>query len=270
MNGRAVMERCPVALDLSGGVTLGENIRVVKSEESRVDRRIIPEIPRKKAIINDTYNELSLKIRGNYNVVFRVYDYGVAYRFETSFKNDIEILTEKMEINFSDNMVAWFPGEESFVSHYERSYTKEQTEDIDPGRFASLPVLFKSEKGVNVLFTEADLFDYPCAFLFGTGRNSVKAGFPKKVLEVTLPEKGADRNEIISRQADYIAKTNGSRTFPWRLFYITDNDADLVKNDLLMMSQFPLSEWWPDQWILLRVPWITPNRQISFPVLNVP
>ncbi len=252
MSGKVILEKCPLSLSLSNGETLGENVRVAKSEQSSVSRQIIPEIPRKKSIINDTYNELSLKMRGNYRVVFRAYDHGVAYRFETAFKDEIEILSEKMEVNFSDNMIAWFPEEESFISHYERSYSKVQVQDIHSSRFASLPVLFNSKSGINVLFTEADLFDYPCAFLFGTGKNSMRAGFPKKVLEVSLPERGADRDEIISREADYIAKTNGERTFPWRLFYITDNDADLVENDIVYQLSRPC--------LLDNCEWIKPGK----------
>ncbi|MDD4109231.1 MAG: glycoside hydrolase family 97 N-terminal domain-containing protein, partial [Prolixibacteraceae bacterium] len=86
MSGKVILEKCPLSLSLSNGETLGENVRVAKSEQKSHSRQIKPEVPRKKSIISDVYNELSLKMRGNYKVVFRVYDHGVAYRFETAFK----------------------------------------------------------------------------------------------------------------------------------------------------------------------------------------
>ena len=252
LEDQPVMENCPVSISMSSGQVLGKELKVLKNEIRTFKEQIFPLVPRKKSVIDDAYNELSLTMKGDYKIVFRAYNSGFAYRFETNFKDEIEVENEQLEINFSDNMTAWFPEEESFISHYERDYIKEQVNDIGSSRFCSLPVLFESAKGTKVLFTEADLFDYPCMFLFGSGENYMKAGFPKRVLEVTVPERGGDRNEIISKKADHIAKTAGERTFPWRLFYVTGNDADLLTNDLV----YQLSR--PSQ--LENSDWITPGK----------
>lgn len=145
-------------------------------------------------------------------------------------------------------MASWFPEEESMLSHNERLYLEDPLKSIDNNRFCSLPILFESTSGTNVLFTEADLFDYPCMFLYGTGANSMQAGFPKNVLEVQIPETGGDRDEIISREAAHIAKTAGARNFPWRVCYITNNHADLFEHDLVYQLSRP-SELQNTKWI---------------------
>jgi alpha-glucosidase len=154
-------------------------------------------------------------------------------------------------MNFSQDVTSYFPEEESFISHNERHYVKEKAKDISSSHFCSLPVLFQDPTGVNILFTEADLYDYPCMFLFGSGQNTLKAGFPKQVLDITVPE-GADRSEIISKEADCIATVAGTRNFPWRLFYITEKLGDMIENDLVYQLSRPL--------VLDNTKWIKPGK----------
>jgi alpha-glucosidase len=104
---------------------------------------------------------------------------------------------------------------------------------IETGKFASLPVLFKAPGNVNVLFTEADLYDYPGMFLEKSGKQSLKGKYPKVISETKANTKGADRNEIIIKEADYIAKASGKRTFPWRVFTVSNKDKDLLKSQMV-------------------------------------
>src|SRR5690606_26434950 len=41
-----------------------------------------------------------------------------------------------------------------------------------------------------------------------------------------------DRSVKLLKEADYIAKTNGQRSFPWRYFVITKEDGDLLVNNM--------------------------------------
>lgn len=75
------------------------------------------------------------------------------------------------------------------------------------------PVLLETNNGYNILISEADLYDYPCMFIKSSGNNGFRSVFPKCPLE--FGEDG-DRSVKILREADYIAKTSGSRNFPWR------------------------------------------------------
>jgi len=77
------------------------------------------------------------------------------------------------------------------------------------GDFCSLPVLF-SDEAVKVLFTEASLHDYPGMFLKKNEVGELEAEFPKYVLEAVANEQNSpDRNQVIVKEADYIAKVNG-------------------------------------------------------------
>ena len=51
------------------------------------------------------------------------------------------------------------------------------------------------------------------------------------VLESRLKE-GSDRNEEFLRKADYIAVTEGTRTYPWRVVTVDEDDRALLENYL--------------------------------------
>ena len=249
---KPVLEKCPVSLTLLSGQVLGNNPKLRKSETKAIHQQLIPEVPRRKAVIEDYCNELTLKMKGSYSITFRAYDYGMAYRFGTEFPATIEIGSEQMELNFAGNARCWFPEENSMLSHNERIYLKENIQQINASRFCSLPVLFQDAAGINVLFSEADLYDYPCMFLAGSGTNTLKATFPKRVLDISIPDKGSDRDEIIVKEAAGIALTKGTRSYPWRLFYVTDQVADLMEHDLVFQLSRPS--------VLESSAWIKPGK----------
>ena len=48
-------------------------------------------------------------------------------------------------------------------------------------------------------------------------------------------------NTMVGKRADYIAKVNGTRNFPWRIVVIADNDAALLNNDMVQKLSAPLT-----------------------------
>ncbi|UZR94576.1 glycoside hydrolase family 97 protein [Chondrinema litorale] len=230
-NGKAVIDKSEISMTVNDEV-LGEHVKVRKKTENSIDETLTPIVALKTSSIKNNYNEITLNCKGNYAVTFRVFNDGVAYRFSTSFKNDITVNAEKLLLNFAENGTSFFPEEESYMSHFERSYIPYNLKEITNKQFCSLPVLTKLDDGVSVLFTEADLYDYPNLFFYGTGGTSFKANFPKKPKKISVPTRGADRSEVIDETYDYIAATSGTRTFPWRVLCIRD-DKTLLENNLV-------------------------------------
>ena len=249
---QVVLDACPVSMTINENIVLGYQPVPLRQNEQTISRKINVPVPTKRSVLTDVYNELTIAFRGDYSVTFRVYNQGIAYRFETDIEGDIEITAEELEINFSDDVVSWFPEEDRMISHYERSYQKILVKELKSGQFCSLPVFFKSPEGLNMVFTEAGLQDYPCMFLYGNDKNALKAGFPKYVLETAVPERNGDRNEIILREADFIARVSGARHFPWRLMYISDDAGDILENDLVYQLSDPLK--------LEDTDWIKPGK----------
>jgi alpha-glucosidase len=95
---------------------------------------------------------------------------------------------------------------------------------------ASMPVLVMVDDGPRVAITESDLRDYPGMYLVGTSGAKLRSRFPAYPLK---EEQTRDRTVKVVERADWIARTEGKRTFPWRVFVITPDDAGLVESTLV-------------------------------------
>ncbi len=211
-------------------------------------------VPLKSREISNHYKALQLTFKGGFGLHFRVYNEGVAYRFYTSIKGDVEVENEVVDIAFPEGSSAFFPKEVSTYSHFERTYLHVDLDSISLGDFCSLPVLFNQDnEKMRVLFSEANVYDYPNLFLESADNKHLISKFPKAV-EETIPQPGerVDRNVIITKEHDYIAKTNGKRTYPWRLFVITNDDKALLEQDMVMKLSAPLK--------LKDTEWIKPGK----------
>lgn len=228
-NNDVLLENNHLSLNL-GNETLGLNPKLSGQKTNKVNEVLTPVVPLKYSSVNNQYNSLLLTFKGDYSVEFRAFDDGIAYRFITNKKGDVEVLGEDFTINFPANYLLHLQQPGGFKTAYEEPYTHvESNEWKATDRMSVLPVLIDTKKKYKILISESDLSDYPCMFLKGNGANRVQSTFPKAPLE--FGEDG-DRSLKIVKEADYIAKTTGKRNFPWRYFVITKDDKQLIENTM--------------------------------------
>lgn len=236
LKGRAVLEACTLSLDVEHK-KLGAQPKLVDAKERSYDQVVEPVVRQKFAKIRDHYNELKLTMEGGYAVVFRVYNEGVAYRFETSMAQvQVKIYGEESAFNFSANDIVYYPQEDSFFSHNERKYLPQKLSEIAPEFLATLPAVVDVGEGAKVAIAESDLESYPGLWLRGTGGNGLAATFPPYPLKESLTR---DRDYRVVESANYIAVTAGTRTFPWRVIGIADRDGDLLTNQIIYLLEKP-------------------------------
>lgn len=243
-----VLDGVSPVLSLKGGRHLGRDPRLKDAVQSSHKEILKPVIPVKSSGISDHYNELLLAFRDHYSLRIRAYPNGITYRFETGLRDEILVEDETVDLEFAGDYTVYYPEEQSLISHYERVYQVKQISEIEEKSFCSLPVLFKTGAGSFLLITEADLYDYPCLFLERSGKGFASK-FPKYVLEV---EQSGDRKEIIRKEAAYIARTEGERSFPWRVFVLADDPSDLISCSLVWQLSRPLQ--------LENTGWIRPGK----------
>lgn len=228
-NNDVLLENNHLSLNL-GNETLGLNPKLSGQKTNKVNEVLTPVVPLKYSSVNNQYNSLLLTFKGDYSVEFRAFDDGIAYRFITNKKGDVEVLGEDFAINFPANYLLHLQQPGGFKTAYEEPYTHvESNEWKATDRMSVLPVLIDTKKKYKILISESDLSDYPCMFLKGNGADGVQSVFPKAPLE--FGEDG-DRSLKIVKEADYVAKTTGKRNFPWRYFVITKDDKQLIENTM--------------------------------------
>lgn len=228
-----LVKNCTFSLDFNDKMSFNDKLKVTKVVKEENSETIFSPVPTKFRSQEVRYNKLLLKFKNNLSAEFRLYNEGFAYRIISNQKTDLIVNNEPIQIEFPDKCRVLFPQEESLQSHYERSYVDTSLSALNSGSFASLPLLVQTDNGNNIVISDADLYDYPCLFLEKAEGNILKSKFPNAVLETLPAQNGADRNEIISKEADYIAKTAGKRNLPWRVFAIAETDKQLLENQMV-------------------------------------
>ena len=248
-----------VSMTLQGGEVLGANPKVLKVTKTSVDKEI-PSPFYKKDVVKDIYNEMQISFRGNYGLVFRVYNDGVAYRFTTKRKEPIVIADEEAVYNFPSDyktFTAYVNStkptfEEQFFNSFEQPYVNETISSLNDKRLKILPLLVDLGDGRKVCITEADLEDFPGMFLNNeTGKTSLKAvhaPYPK------VKEQGGHNQlqMLVKEREAYIAKVDNPRSFPWRMSIVTTSDKDLAASNLSYLLAAPSR--------LTDISWIKPGK----------
>ncbi|HUX58514.1 MAG TPA: glycoside hydrolase family 97 protein [Bacteroidales bacterium] len=235
LDGKEIINSTKVAIRLADGKILGENEKIKRVKISQLNEIIKPVVAHKRSEITDNCNIIVITFNSGFSLQFRAYNDGVAYRFETFLKGDITINNEISDFQFPAGTHSWYPLEESFMSHNERTFLYSSLDTIGDKHLASLPTLFQVN-GANILITESDIEDYPGMWLLGGGSGKVTATWAKYPETEKLNQ---DRNLLVTSTRDYIAKTKGTRTFPWRVFVIASNDAKLLESDLVFKLAAP-------------------------------
>jgi alpha-glucosidase len=245
LKGKAVLENSTLSLDVDHK-KLGVNPEVIDAKQRSSDQVVEPVVRQKFAKIRDHYNELRLNLKGDYAVVFRAYNEGAAYRFETSLpQGQVKVYGEESVFNFAANFVVYYPQEDSFFSHNERKYLPQHLSEIAPAFIATLPAVVDVGDGAKIAIAESDVESYPGLWLKGTSGNGLAAIFPPYPLKESLT---GDRDYRVTESADYIAVTAGKRNFPWRVIGVADRDGDLLTNQIVYLLERP-SEVQDTSWI---------------------
>ncbi len=227
-----------ISMKLQNGIILGGNPRFRNSRNLSINNKIYPDIRQKRKEIDDTYNELELAFQGNYSIIFRAYNDGIAYRFKTSFPDSIKVYDEESTFQFSSNDTVYFaqvncakkPTQDCFHTSFEELYKTVPISEISNDKMAYAPIIV-CHGNLKVAITESDLVDYPGMFISGT--NTGTYTLKGKFAPYPLKEKSVDIYSVVVKRADYIAKTKGSRSFPWRTLIIAPKDGDLIENDMV-------------------------------------
>jgi alpha-glucosidase len=230
---------------LAGEPALGKNAIVKDIKAIAVDETFATPIYKKNKV-HDQYNQLTINFKGDYSLVFRAYNDGAAYRFITRKKTDITVINEEAAFNFKNDDKAFLPfvndfrNKDKWTTSFEALYDNINIAAVKKDTLAFLPVLVDVGDNIKAAILEADLIDYPGMYLTSNGQNSTGltgafSHYP------TIEHTGgyANMNYVVNGRADYIAKTSGARSFPWRVVIVSTEDKQLADNDMVQKLASP-------------------------------
>ena len=106
-DGKTVLAPSTVSMHLSDGTSYSGAEKLIKTGRVSVDNLL--ESPfYKKSKVKEAYNQLSFQFK-TFNLVFRAYDAGVAYRFESKSKKPFQVVGEIAEFAFPEDWQMYVP-----------------------------------------------------------------------------------------------------------------------------------------------------------------
>ena len=262
-----ILSHSNIGLVLENGTIVGKTPRITGERRRKIKDNIESPFYRFKEFVA-TGNELDLKLKGGFGIIFRAYNEGVAYRFYTTQSSDIIIKEEQAEFNFKEDYTAYLPyttnDKKPMVMAYQNVYDITPLSKAQP-KLAFLPVTVDCGS-VKLTLLESDLEAYPGMFVQSQqgkyGLKGVFAPYPAKT--DFYPWR---KQEYVTETTDFISRSRGSRSYPWRVLAITEKDTDMPVNNLVYALASPNRigdtswiktgkvawDWWND-WNLKGVP----------------
>ena len=267
-DGVSVMTPSGLSVQLADGTAYDGSVRFEKALHRSVDDSFATPVY-KRATVRDHFNELTLRYK-TFDLVFRAYDAGVAWRFVSRAKAGFTVRDEQAEFRFAEDVEATVPYVRhdsqadpylnSFETYYQIHPLSAWKDDI-----ALLPTSFAMRNGWRVNITESDLLDYPGMYLKHLGGTALGGAYPPYPKEVV--QGGHNRLQgIVRSKEDFIAKQPAGAALPWRIVAVATSDVRLLDSDLAYVLGRPAAgtdwswvkpgkvawDWWND-WNLYGV-----------------
>lgn len=267
VDGRTVLDPSQFAIDIAG-MAPAKRLSRVETRKNISESIDAPFYRQSSFDIN--YNRMRVKLDNGVVVEWRVFNDGVAYRYETSRRDTSMVVNgETARFNLAGNPKVYLSystnDEKPMAMAYQNYYDVVEIGHAKD-KIAFLPATVDVGDGVKVTILESDLRSYPGMYLKAdTVAGALDARFapyPK-----TFEYYPWRRQMYVTDTEEYIARTEGKRTFPWRIMAITRRDIDMPVNNLVYALAEPARvadtgwirpgkvawDWWND-WGLKNVP----------------
>ncbi|NOR12023.1 MAG: hypothetical protein GQ545_02105 [Candidatus Aminicenantes bacterium] len=224
-NNAGIIEPSALGFQLKDSLPIRDGIKVIGTERDTYDQIWKP-VWGKRSEIRNFYNQMTVNLQEKespyrrIDVVFRVYDDGLAFRYifpEQESMSELTIQSEDTSFNFSENFNCYALQLGGYTTPYEKEFDEIVLEDIDSESIIGLPLLLKTSS-CWIAVTEANLTDYAGMYLSPVEENS------RTLVSKLSPLPG---DQDIAVQASVPHNT------PWRVLMIGERPGDLIESDLI-------------------------------------
>lgn len=268
-NDTTLIDKSSISLDLEGEAF--DQLTIKDIQPFEMDSLVSPVVAAKRKVFRDHYNAILINFEQPLSLEIRIYDEGLAYRWIGRSNQQLKVFKETFEVNpVGDAQLFYAPYEQElaqpeaglinfikrqlekirnffkakkspYESFFETQYQQNKISTINKKSFLFAPALIQSQQGKYMVVGESDVIDYPGMILQKTPQNGLSTTFSPYPLEEQLPSDTFNYAKLISvsKYADYIALTKGTRNFPWRIIMITNDPASIPASDLVQKLASP-------------------------------
>jgi alpha-glucosidase len=204
---------------------------------------------------------------GDWAVELAARNDGVAYRLKTRMKGEITVEDETFELKIPKKArchlnYTWMFGFEETIPTGQAA--KDVRVDGRGRKMIYLPLVFSApDAGVTVALTESDVFGYPNLYLKDdktlpkdSDKASLVSTFSKWPSKTELSGLTKEQLEVsrkryikVKESSNYLVKTSGTRSFPWRVFSIAEKPSDLLSADIVWALATPQAKGADFSWV---------------------
>ena len=244
LNGTQLLKKSEIGLKLQDGKEIGKNPKVKSHKLTRHKETISAPFYRQPSF-STQYQELNVMLKNGFGIILRAYDEGVAYRFYTQRKGKTIILNETAAYQFGKDKKAWLPytttPEKPFAMAFQNIY-HETLLDTARQELAFLPATIDCRQA-KVTLMESDLQSYPGMWVQANSTHQDQQNGTLRAVFAPYPKEMAyypwRHMSHVKTTQEYIATSNGKRSYPWRIFAITEHDTQMPTNNLVYALAAP-------------------------------
>jgi alpha-glucosidase len=227
--GRSIVEPSDLGFAFKDEPDMQKNLHVIRSTPLAHRETWQPVVRSKHATIVDSYNELTLITeeksdkRRRMDIVFRVYDDGVAFRYHLYRSERIghRLITKELTtFRIPGNPTAWVVEYGKYNTSNEAEFYKCPLDYVSDTTIAGMPLLMKYADDCWVALTEAAIDDF-AAFYIGTD------GRTNHLTTKLAPLPGEDEQGGVKVRFADDAKS------PWRVIMIGDSPGRLIESEII-------------------------------------
>lgn len=212
--------------------------RCVRKAQQRQISQSLPAFAYKRAQVEEQCTEMTLQCQGDFNLVVRAYNDGVAYRLVSKSRKPLRVVGEKAEFSFADDYNAFVPyvndnrGGERYSYSFESYYDEQKLSALFTDSIAITPLAVCLPEGMKAVVMETAVENYPGLFVKKSEQKAHTLTSELAPLPTETVIGGFDRLNLLPvRRADYIADLEPQQALPWRLVLVTTADTQLLDTD---------------------------------------
>lgn len=233
-NGLTIIHPSSLGFEFKDEPAIGAYMSVTGHVEHSIDQTWMPVVKTKHRVITDRYNELVLSLAEKsglmrrMNVYFRVYNDGIAFRYQLFGADKIgdrQITRELTSFNLPALAKAWVADYDSYTSSQETEFWSRSLNHITEKTIAGLPLLIEVDQRHYAAITEANIDNYP-GFYIGSLKTDTNATGQIDLITKLSPLPGENESGVKARF------TNDLLT-PWRVVMLADSPGKLIESELI-------------------------------------
>lgn len=269
LDGKSVIADSPLGLIIDNKQIGNSELQLLSQKQKAIKDRFELIAGRSKKI-DDHYQSLNLQFKNknqpdlNLNLLVRVYDDGVAFRYQLPVQKGLSKFTIQNELtrfSFAKDYQCFGLNLGKFANSHEGEFDPINASSIREHHLYDNPLVCKTGEGQTTFaLAESDVKNYPGSWFTGRG----DGGLGVSILLTPRFDNRADGLEKAAVKASLDADFNT----PWRVIMLGDNPGDLTESSLIAVLGEPTKikntdwikpgkvawDWWNDNQVVLDDP----------------